>query len=91
MVKEQNWPNNIHSRPFSLNVFIIINYVFLMFIYACQSIWLEVSIGIKKVEIVTNLYSLLMWSLQESIPKLWKFITKLNIFKESPNKNIKFI
>ncbi len=48
MVKEQNWPNNIPSRPFSLNVFIIIIMFFSCSFIVAQSIWLEVSIGIKK-------------------------------------------
>jgi hypothetical protein len=43
--RNKNWPNNIPGS-FSLNVFIIINYSCLSI--ACQSIWLKVSIIIKK-------------------------------------------
>jgi hypothetical protein len=56
----------IFLGSFFLNVFIIIIYFFSCSFIACQRIWLEVFIIIKKVKIVTKLYSLLMWPLQDS-------------------------
>jgi hypothetical protein len=68
--RSKNWPNDI-PRPFSLNVFIIIIFFSCLFL-ACQNIWLEISITIKK-----------RWkSLQICIPSLQKIaiylIGKLN-------------
>ncbi len=73
------WPNNI-LRPFSWNFFRIINYYFFMFIY-CMPKYMAWSFNYNKVEIITNLYSLLMWPFQNQVLKLWKFITKLYLLK----------
>jgi hypothetical protein len=45
--RNKNWPNNILG-PLSLHVFIIIIFFSSCLFIACQSIWLEVSITIKK-------------------------------------------
>jgi hypothetical protein len=47
-LKNQKQPNHFFG-PFSLSVFIIINYYSFMFITVCFNIWLEVYLGILKI------------------------------------------
>jgi hypothetical protein len=59
--RNKNWLNNI-LEPFLKNVFIIINFL-IMFIYFMPKYMAWSFHHNKKVGIVTNLYSLLMWPL----------------------------
>jgi len=58
MVKELKTSKS-NFWPFSLNVFTIINYIFSCLSIACFNVWLEIYLGIKKIEKLKKVISLI--------------------------------